>query len=280
CSGALLTEVGTTNKTHLIDYEQAINENTALLLKVHQSNFRMVGFTQTVEIEELVALGKKHNIPVMFDLGSGCLVDLKPYGIQIEPTVQDVVRAGTDIVTFSGDKLLGGPQGGIIVGNTQLIEIISKNPIMRAIRIDKLTLSAFESVLMCYLDETTARMQVPTLSMLLQDIKVIKTRAKKIAALLKKNLGAPLDVVAKLEVIRDASQSGGGALPEIEFETCSIAINPVKMSVNRLEERLRHGNPPVIARIKEDTLIIDARTVRDKEIEILAKSIKDALNIS
>ncbi len=277
CSGALLTEVGTTNKTHLSDYERAINENTALLLKVHQSNFRMVGFTQTVELEELVALGKKHNVPVMFDLGSGCLLNLKPYGIQIEPTVQDVVRAGTDIVTFSGDKLLGGPQGGIVVGNPQLLEIISKNPIMRAVRIDKLTLSAFESVLMCYLDEDRARMEVPTLSMLLQDIKTIKARAKKIASLLKNQVGSSLDVIAKLEVIKDASQSGGGALPEVEFETYSLAINPVKMSVNKLEERLRHGNPPVIARIKENTLIIDARTVRDKEIGILVKSIKDAL---
>src|SRR5208337_474965 len=189
CSGALLTEVGTTNKTHLIDYEQAINENTALLLKVHQSNFRMVGFTESVSIEELVALGKKHNIPVMFDLGSGCLVDLKPYGVHIEPTVQDVVRAGTDIVTFSGDKLLGGPQGGVIVGKTELIEKIAKNPLMRAIRVDKMTLAAFEATLMLYLDEDKAKSNIPTLRMLFQEAGEIRNRAKKIVTLLKRRLG-------------------------------------------------------------------------------------------
>ncbi len=278
CSGALLTEVGTTNKTHLRDYEQSINENTALLLKVHQSNFRMVGFSESVSIEELVTLGEKHNIPVMFDLGSGCLVDLKPYGIQIEPTVQDVVRAGTDIVTFSGDKLLGGPQGGVVVGKAKLIEIIAKNPLMRAVRIDKLTLSAFESVLMCYLDEDNARIQIPTLNMLLQDTRQIKARAKRIAIQIRKEIDTSNDDIARLAVVKDASQAGGGALPEIKFETWSITIKPVKLSVNKLEERLRHGDPPVITRIKEDALIIDARTVRDKEIKLLAKALKAALN--
>lgn len=276
-SGAILNEVGTTNKTHLYDYEQAINEKTALLLKVHQSNFRIVGFTQSVSNEDLVALGKKYGIPVMLDLGSGCLLDLKPYGIHSEPTVQQIVRTGIDIITFSGDKLLGGPQGGVIVGKKNLIEIIAKNPLMRAVRIDKLTLSAFESVLMCYLDEDKARMQIPTLSMLLQDTEKIRERAKGIAFQLNSEIGISHDDIVKTDVIRDSSKSGGGALPEVEFETYAVALKPMKLSVNKLEERLRHGDPPVIARIKEEALIIDARTVRDSEIEVLVKALNKAL---
>jgi L-seryl-tRNA(Ser) seleniumtransferase len=273
-SGAILKEVGTTNKTHLYDYESAINENTALLLKVHQSNFRTIGFTKQIEIDELVTLGRKHNIPVMFDLGSGCLIDLKPYGVHIEPTVQDIVKSGCDIVTFSCDKLLGGPQGGVIVGKTELIEKIAKNPLMRAVRIDKLTLSAFEAVLMHYLDEEKAKKEIPTLKMLLQDVNEIKDRAKRIAMRLRREVK---EDIANIEVIADSSQSGGGALPEIEFKTYVVAIKPKKLSVNKLEERLRHGNPPIIARIKEDALIIDARTVRDREIEVLVKGIEGAL---
>jgi L-seryl-tRNA(Ser) seleniumtransferase len=273
-SGAILREVGTTNKTHLHDYEKAINENTALLLKVHQSNFRTIGFTKQVEIEDLVTLGRKHNMPVMFDLGSGCLIDLKPYGVHIEPTVQDIVKSGCDIVTFSGDKLLGGPQGGIIVGKAELIENIAKNPLMRAVRIDKLTLSAFEAVLMHYLDEEKAKKEIPTLKMLLQNVNEIKARAKKIAAKLHREIK---EDIADIEVMADSSQSGGGALPEIEFKTYVIAIRPKKLSVNKLEERLRHGNPPIIARIKEDALIIDARTIADWEIEVLVKGIEGVL---
>ncbi|MFZ5996907.1 MAG: L-seryl-tRNA(Sec) selenium transferase [Nitrospirota bacterium] len=276
-SGAVLKEVGTTNKTHLRDYENAINENTGLLLKVHQSNFRIVGFTKEVGIEELATLGKKHNIPVMFDLGSGCLVDLKPYGIHIEPTVQDIVKAGTDIVTFSGDKLLGGPQGGIIVGKSELIDIIAKNPLMRAVRIDKMTLAAFEAILMSYLDEETAKKNIPTVRMLLQNIEEIHARAKKIAAQLKKTLGTAHEEVASVAVVEDASQSGGGALAEVEFKTYAVAVKPVHLSVNKLEERLRLGKLPIIARIKEDALILDARTIRDNEIADLVKGIRAAL---
>ena len=276
-SGAVLREVGTTNKTHVRDYEKAINENTALLLKVHQSNYRMVGFTKTVEIDELAALGRKYNIPVMFDLGSGCLVDLKPYGVHIEPTVQETIKAGADIVTFSGDKLLGGPQGGVMVGKAQLIEKIGQNPLMRALRIDKLTLAAFEATLMSYLDEDKAKEEVPTLNMLLQALDEIKERAKKISQALKRKLGASHEKIAQINVIEDSSQSGGGALPEIEFKTYVVAIKPSGLSVNKLEERLRHNKPLVIARIKEEAVIIDARTVRDSEVEALVKGIAAAL---
>lgn len=271
-SGAFLREVGTTNKTHIQDYERAICDKTALLLKVHQSNYRMVGFTKAVELEELVALGRKHNIPVMFDLGSGCLVDLKPYGINIEPTVQHIVRAGCDIVTFSGDKLFGGPQGGVIAGKQSLIEKISRHPLMRAVRIDKLTLAAFESVLMKYLDEETAKNEIPTLRMLLQKPETIKQRAEKLMAAAK----AVLPDTVSVALVEDSSQSGGGALPEIEFPTFVVALKPESISVNKLEERLRLNSPFIIARIKDETLILDARTIQDSEIEAVAAGLKNA----
>jgi len=276
-SGAILKEVGTTNKTHAYDYEKAVNDNTGLMLKVHQSNFRMIGFTETLAIEEMVALGKRYSVPVMFDLGSGCLIDLKPYGIHIEPTVQEMVKAGTDIVTFSGDKLLGGPQTGVIVGKKELIEIIAKNPIMRAVRVDKMTLAAFEATLMYYLDEDTAREKVPTVSMLLQDPEKIRKKAKKIAQLLKRALSAAGGVGAKVEVVEDVSQSGGGALAEVPFKTYAVAVVPSKVSVNIIEHRLRLGDPPVIARIRDEVLILDARTVRRKEIEALVKAVSAAV---
>ena len=160
-SEAILKGSGTTNKTHAYDYEKAVTENTALMLKVHQSNFRMIGFTETLSIADMVALGNKYSVPVMFDLGSGCLLDLKPYGIHSEPTVQEILKAGTDIVTFSGDKLLGGPQAGVIVGKSELIDMIAKNPLMRAVRVDKMTLAAFEATLRYYLDEGVAREKIP-----------------------------------------------------------------------------------------------------------------------
>ena len=276
-SGAILKEVGTTNKTHFDDYERAINENTALLMKVHQSNFKMTGFTQSVRVEELVVLGKKHTIPVMFDLGSGCLVDLKSLKIQYEPAVQDIVQAGTDIITFSGDKLLGGPQGGMIVGNSQLIDLIAKNPLMRAVRIDKLTLAALEAVLTLYQDEVNVRTHIPTLSMLFQDIEKIKERAETIALQLKSDPELSQKDAVMADVIKDVSQSGGGALPGVEFQTFAVALKPINISVNLLEERIRRGNPPVIARIKEDALLIDARTVRDKEIRMLVNAVTAAL---
>ncbi len=269
-SGAILKEVGTTNKTHVYDYEKAINENTALLLKVHQSNFKMTGFTKSLTIEEMVFIGKKFNLPVMFDLGSGCIIDLKSYGIQIEPSVREIIKAGVDVVTFSGDKLLGGPQGGVIAGKNALIENISKNPIMRALRVDKMTLAAFEATIKLYLDEDKAKKEIPTLRMLLESKVKIKKRAQKITAKLKK---LSINEYADISIINDYSQSGGGALPEIEFETFAISIKPYNMSLNLLEKRLRSNTPPIISRIKEDRLILDMRTVQDNEIEELVNGL-------
>ncbi len=274
-SGAILKEVGTTNKTHVYDYEKAVCEETALLLKVHQSNFRMIGFTQDVSIEDMSALGRKHGLPVMFDLGSGCLVDLKPYGVHIEPTVQETIKAGADLVTFSGDKLLGGPQAGVIVGRRDLIDKIAKNPLMRAVRVDKMTLAAFEATLRTYLDIDAAKEKIPTLSMLLQNPEDIKERAKKIAQALKKAITAE---AASISVIEDVSQSGGGALAEVPFKTFAVAVVPDKISVNALESRLRLSAPRVIARIRDDALILDARTISGKQIEALVHAVKAALS--
>ncbi|MDH5201985.1 MAG: L-seryl-tRNA(Sec) selenium transferase [Nitrospirota bacterium] len=272
-SSALLHEVGTTNKTHLLDYEKAINEDTALILKVHQSNYRITGFTKEVSVEDLVNLGRRHQVPVMFDLGSGCLIDLKPFGIHNEPIVKEIVDSGVDVVTFSGDKLLGGPQGGIIVGKKQYTEMIQKNPMTRAMRIDKLTLAGFEATLMEYIDEEKAIKNIPTLRMLLQKPEEIKNRAKKIAARLKRDIKD-----AWIQVLPDSSRAGGGAMPETDLPTYVVSIKPQNLSVNELEERLRKGTPPIITRIKDDSLIIDARTVRDKEIESLVKGIKVAIS--
>jgi len=268
-SGAILCEVGTTNKTHLHDYERAICEDTSLILKVHKSNFRVAGFTEEVSVEDLVHLSRRHKIPFMFDLGSGCLIDLKPFGVHDEPVVKDIVDAGVDITTFSGDKLLGGPQGGVIVGKRDYIERIQKNPLTRAVRIDKLTLAGFEATLMEYIDEEKAIETIPTLRMLLQQPEKIKERAKKIARRLKKEI-KDLHVA----VTADSSQAGGGSLPERDFPTYVVSIKSENISVNELEEKLRKGSPPIITRIKEDSLIIDARTVRDEDIEDLLEGIK------
>jgi L-seryl-tRNA(Ser) seleniumtransferase len=271
-SGAILREVGTTNKTHLYDYERAINENTALIVKIHRSNFRIVGFTDEVDVEELVSLGKKHTIPVMFDLGSGSLIDMRPYGIHIEPSVQEVVKTGVDLTTFSGDKLLGGPQGGVIVGKKEHIERIQKNPITRAVRIDKLTLAGFEATLSEYIDEEQVIQKIPTLRMLLQKPEEIRKRAKIIAERLKKEVKN-----ADIRVIADTSRAGGGALPEIDLPTYAIAIQSAAISVNEFEERLRKGNPAIIARIKDDKLILDARTIMKKDIGMLVKRISEII---
>jgi L-seryl-tRNA(Ser) seleniumtransferase len=272
-SGAILREVGTTNKTHLYDYEEAINENTSLILKVHKSNFRVIGFSEEVFIEDLVSLGKKHQIPTMFDLGSGCLMDLRTFGIQDEPVVKDIVKSGIDITTFSGDKLLGGPQCGVIVGKREYIEKIQKNHLTRAMRIDKLTLAGIEATLMEYIDEEKAIRNVPTLKMLLQKPEELRGRANKIAKRLKREIQN-----AYIRVMSDSSRAGGGALPEVALPTYAVSIKSDEISVNELEERLRKSNPPIIARIKEDSLIIDARTIRDEDLESLVKGVKLALS--
>ena len=271
-SGALLKEVGTTNKTHLHDYENACSEATALILKVHRANFRIIGFTEEVPVEKLVSFGHGRGVPVMYDLGSGCLIPLGQYGIHGEPTVQETVKSGADLITFSGDKLLGGPQAGIIVGKRELVERVQKHPLARAVRIDKLTLAALETTLLEYLDGEEAKEHIPTLRMLLEDPGTIKARAKKIASHIKR-----VTKDAVLQVIEDSSQAGGGSLPEVQFPTYVVAIKPENISVNELEERLRKGEPAIIARIQGNSLILDARTIADREITAVAHAVAAAL---
>jgi len=272
-SGALLKEVGTTNRTYVADYQKAIGPQTALLLKVHTSNFRVMGFTSEASLDELVQLGRQHHVPVMNDLGSGCLVDLGQYGLEKEPTVQDAVKTDVDVVTFSGDKLLGGPQAGIILGKKDFLDQIKVNPLTRALRIDKLTLAALESTLLLYLDEKRAMEEIPTLRMLKCDLAGLTKRGR----LLLKRLPETIKKKTKFSLKEESSQVGGGALPLQELPTIVLSLKPIDFSVNRLEENLRMVDPPIIARISKEELILDMRTVFDEEIPFLAAGLEKAL---
>lgn len=264
-AGCILKEVGTTNKTHLFDYENAINENTALLLKVHKSNFEMVGFTKEVSLEELINLGKKFGIPVMKDLGSGCFVDLSKYGFKKEPTVQEVLKAGVDIVTFSGDKLLGGPQAGIILGRKDFIEKIKKNPLNRALRIDKLTLAGLFATLKLYRDEILAIEHIPVLKMILTPKEALKKKAR---YLLKKLKELELRDF-KFKIVETINRTGGGALPTLDLISYAVAVES-SFSPQNLQKMLRENEPPIITRIEENRLLIDVRCLLDEDyIEII-----------
>lgn len=270
-SGARLAEVGATNKTHLADYKNAIREETALLMKVHTSNFRVVGFMTEVSREELVKLGHQHNLPVIEDLGSGILIDLNLYGLTYEPTVKASIGAGVDLVTFSGDKLLGGPQAGIIVGRKELIKKIGQHPLTRALRVDKFTLAGLEATFKIYLDEAQAVEEIPTLRMLLTPANKLKARAKNLAVRLKAE--APNHLV--IGVDEDISRVGGGALPLEELPTHVVTVESNNLKLNELEEKLRHSNPPLLVRLKEDRLIIDMRTVLPEEEDTIVSIFKN-----
>mgnify|MGYP006281528507 FL=1 len=268
-SGGILKEVGTTNRTHLFDYQNAISDQTGLLLKVHASNFGIVGFTKSVALSELAALGRQHDLPVMEDLGSGTFTDFSRYGLVKEPTVQESVAAGADIVTFSGDKLLGGPQAGIIAGKAPMIERIQKNPLTRALRIDKLTLAALESTLRAYRDESRAVRDVPTLRMLTCPLHEISEKAEKLQALLKGSETAKLETGME-ECI---SRAGGGSLPLLELPSKCLGLRIKGLSAQNVETRLRQSHPPIIARIEDDRILMDMRTVQTDEIETIAEAI-------
>ncbi len=270
-SGAVLREVGTTNKTHLRDYERAIGPETGLILKVHQSNYKITGFTSEVSVQELVALGANHNIPVMFDLGSGCLLDLRAHGVGTEPVVKEVVATGVDLVTFSGDKLLGGPQAGIAAGKPDIIEQMNQNPLARALRIDKMTLAALQATLFAYADEERAAKEIPTVRMLLEKPESIRQRAERLALKINKGNGTAI------ELIEDFSEAGGGSLPGVSLRTFCCSVRHSAITPNKMEERLRTGNPPVIARIREDALLLDARTIADDEVPVVAERLNEIL---
>jgi L-seryl-tRNA(Ser) seleniumtransferase len=269
-SGAILKEVGTTNRTHPKDYESAIDDNTGLLLKVHTSNYSVEGFTASVSLKELVAIGRKYSVPIMEDLGSGTFIDFSKYGMKKEPTVQESVAAGADIVTFSGDKLLGGPQAGIIVGKKEFVDKIKKNPITRALRIDKLTLAALESTLQLYRDPELAIRKIPTLRMLTMPFEEIEEKAEKLCSLLNSIRDKRLSVTP----MTLSSRVGGGALPIQELPSKCLGISVIGISANSIERFMRAYTPPIIGRIEADKFIVDCRTVRDEDFAIIASAIK------
>ncbi|MDO8446991.1 MAG: L-seryl-tRNA(Sec) selenium transferase [Deltaproteobacteria bacterium] len=271
-SGARLVEVGTTNRTHIRDYESAVTQETALILKVHKSNFDLIGFTAEVSFQDLAELGGRSGIPLMNDLGSGSLIDLSRFGMKKEPTVQDAVKSGVDVVTFSGDKLLGGPQAGIIVGKKKIIDAVKKNPLTRALRVDKLTVAALEATLRIYRDELRAVKEIPILNMLTKPLSELTKKGKKLVKVLR---GISRD---RFEIImRDGcSQVGGGALPLQEIPTKLVAVRPKLISVNQLERLMRMNQVPIISRIERDEVVFDIRTLMDGDIEIVVDFFKGA----
>lgn len=269
-SGAKMVEVGTTNKTHLRDYEEAIGPDTALLLKVHTSNFQIVGFTEEVPLSDLVKLGQKHGIPVMDDLGSGCLLDFSNYGMIREPTVQEALEQGVGVVTFSGDKLLGGPQAGIILGKKDLVAAIRENQLNRALRIDKLTLLALEETLRIYRDPRMALKDIPTLRMICCSYDSLLESAERLHALIRNISTENFSV----EQIDGDSKVGGGALPLQKLKTRLLSLIPAKLSAQKMEKHLRLNDPPVIARVEKDRLMLDVRTIRENEFQIVAQAVK------
>jgi L-seryl-tRNA(Ser) seleniumtransferase len=260
-SNATMVEVGTTNKTHLRDYENAITEKTGLLMKVHTSNYRVVGFTQEVELAELVELGARHGIAVMEDQGSGVLVDLRQWKLPYEPTVGESVATGADVVTCSGDKLLGGPQAGILAGRAPVISALKKHPLARAVRLDKMTLAALETTLRLYLDPERAAREIPTLRMLSAGVAEMGERASRLADRIGEACGGAYSVGTR----EDVSRAGGGALPMADIPTVVVALEPTRGSVADLEQKLRWGEPHIIARISEGRLLLDPRTLTPAE---------------
>lgn len=272
-SGAKLVGVGTTNKTHLWDYEKAIGEETSAFLKVHTSNYRILGFTSSVNLNELVSLGKKHNIPVVEDLGSGVLVDLSKYGLQYEPTVQDSVEAGVDIITFSGDKLLGGPQSGVIIGKKKYIDIMKKHPLNRAFRIDKFTIAALEATLRMYLDENNAMKNIPTLQMITMSLEELERRGLTLVKMIEDVTDTSMDI----DLVNADSQIGGGSMPLEKLPSKAIMISSKLGKIAALEKKLRENDTPIIARIHKEKMYLDLRTIRTEDFRKVADGLKSAI---
>jgi L-seryl-tRNA(Ser) seleniumtransferase len=267
-SGAVLREVGATNRTHLRDYAEAIGPNTALLLKVHASNYRVVGFTAEVSSRELTELGSARGIPVMEDLGSGSLVDLRPWGFPYEPTVPEVVSTGVDLVSFSGDKLLGGPQAGIVVGRQGIVSRLKKNPWNRALRIDKFTIAALEATLYAY-EAGTAQQTIPTLRALTESLADVRKRARRVLG----RLAPEVREHVAPRIVEDHAQVGGGALPTVELPTAGLVLGASPAAARALDAALRVGDPPVIGRMLDDRLYLDCRTVLASQVVDLATAI-------
>lgn len=268
-SGADLVEIGATNKTHLKDYEDAITENTRALMKVHTSNYRIMGFTESISVAELVELGKKHNLPVIEDLGSGVFIDLSKYGLEYEPIVLDSIHRGADIVTFSGDKMLGGAQAGIIVGKKKYISAMKKNQLTRALRVDKLTICALEATLRMYLDEEEAVKNIPTLNMITMPMEELERKANLLYAEIEK-----LNLDADVHIEECLSQVGGGSMPLETMKSRGIAITPNNMNVSTLERKLRLSDSHIIARVYDNKYVLDVRTIFEDEFVDVANELK------
>ena len=272
-SGAILREVGSTNKTHPGDYGKAINDKTALLLHVHTSNYRIVGFTREITVDELVDLGRDAGLPVMSDLGSGSLINMDYLGLPYEPTVQQTIQSGADVVTFSGDKLLGGPQAGSIVGKKEFIDRMKKSPLTRAVRIDKMTVAALEATLREYLDIKAALQNIPALRMISSEEKLLQKRCGVLHGLLED----AVEGRALISLQRDQSAVGGGAMPTADLPGWLVSVRPLNMPVEVLADRLRNGDPAVMGRVQEDSLLLDVRTLLKDEDIILAGAVAAAM---
>ncbi len=275
-SGAILREVGTTNKTHLHDFERAITSETAMLLKVHPSNFRIMGFTHEVPLAEMVGLGCRYGLMVVEDLGSGCLVDLGKYGLEREPTVQETLKTGAALVLFSGDKLLGGPQAGLALGNREVVEALRKNPLTRALRPDKMTLAALEATLRLYLDEPQAVAGIPTVRMLTRPIAELQHQAQALARKMKRRFGPRLQV----EVLESVARAGGGSLPHHPLPSRALALTVASLSAQDLEIRLRRASTPVIGRVERGVVLLDLRTLLPGDQETIMTVLAEVLSDS
>jgi L-seryl-tRNA(Ser) seleniumtransferase len=261
-SGAVLREVGTTNRTHPGDYESAIGPATAMLLKVHPSNYRVIGFTSEVALEELVRIGRARGIPVMEDLGAGALIDMGAYGLPREPIVAERIAAGADLVSFSGDKLLGGPQAGIVVGKREMIAKLKANALKRALRCDKLTLAALSATLRLYLRSGNLAGEIPTLRFLTRSIAEMRQIAPRARDILLDRLGADF----RYEIIESTSQIGSGALPAEELPTVAIRVTHASISANSIADIFRRAHPPIIGRVIDGGFQLDLRTIDDPAV--------------
>src|SRR5690625_4785539 len=267
-SGATLVEIGTTNKTHLADYEQALTEETALILKVHKSNFALIGFTEEVDTTDLRQLATKRNVPIYEDLGSGTLFDFKSKQIGSEPTVQEKVRAGIDIISFSGDKLLGGPQAGIIVGKKQYIDQLKKHQLMRVLRVDKFTLASLEATLKLYMNERIE--EIPTIRAILADEETIYEKAYSFMEMLRK-----FDIPFQMEIVKGTSMVGGGTMPDVTLPTYVVKVFHETLSSETVARKLRDYSPPIVVRVKGDAVLLDFRTVSEEEIRMLVAAFRE-----
>jgi L-seryl-tRNA(Ser) seleniumtransferase len=270
-SGATLREVGTTNITRLADYEAAITERTGLLLRVHASNFRVRGFTKSVGLADLVELGRRHRVPVVDDIGSGMVFDLTPFGLPGEPGIREGLAAGADLALFSGDKLLGGPQCGVVAGRADLIAKLERDPLMRAFRCDKMTLAALEVTLKLHADPDRARREIPVLRMLTTPLAELRDRA-----------GRLRDALAgsdSLVSVRDeTAYAGGGSLPDIALPTAVVAVKPTRLSEGELAATLRRGTPAILARVQAGEVLVDLRAVFDRDFDALVTRLREVLS--